>query len=112
MNNSETFVIFIDKGKPVRIQEINFYGAVSVTPGKLRRKMKDTKQKAFWRFFKRSKFTESAYARDKKLMMQEFKEIGLRDAIIIRDSVYRKDDRNLIVDIHIDEGQKYYFGNI
>src|SRR5690554_7833684 len=34
------------------------------------------------------------------------------DATIIRDSVYRKDDRNLIVDIHIDEGQKYYFGNI
>lgn len=112
MNNSEIFVIFIDKGKPVRIQEINFYGAESVKPGKLRRKMKDTKQKAFWRFFKRSKFTESAYARDKKLMMQEFKEIGLRDATIIRDSVYRKDDRNLIVDIHIDEGQKYYFGNI
>ncbi|HZH86190.1 MAG TPA: outer membrane protein assembly factor BamA [Brumimicrobium sp.] len=112
MNNSEIFIIYIDKGKPVRIQEINFYGVESVKTGKLRRKMKDTKQKAFWRFFKRSKFTESAYARDKKLMLQEFKEIGLRDASIISDSVYRKDDRNLIVDIHINEGQKYYFGNI
>src|SRR5690554_88012 len=112
MNNSEIFVISIDKGKPVRIEEINFYGVESVNPNKLRRKMKDVKQKAFWRFFKRSKFTESAYERDKKLMLQEFKEIGLRDAAIISDSVYRKDDRNLIVDIHIDEGEKYYFGNI
>src|SRR5690554_4122396 len=112
MNNSEIFIIHIDRGKRVKIAEINIYGAESVNEGKLRRKMKDTKQKAFWRFFKRSKFSESAYKRDKDLMMQEFKEIGLRDATIIRDSVYRKDDRNLIVDIHIDEGQKYYFGNI
>ncbi|HLW29781.1 MAG TPA: outer membrane protein assembly factor BamA [Brumimicrobium sp.] len=112
MNNSEIFIINIDKGKPVRIEEINFYGAESVKPGKLRRKMKDTKQKAFWRFFKRSKFTESAYKRDLKLMMQEFKEIGLRDAAIVKDSVYRKDDRNLIIDIHVNEGEKYYFGNI
>ncbi|PKR81141.1 outer membrane protein assembly factor BamA [Brumimicrobium salinarum] len=112
MNNSEIFIINIDRGKSVRIAEINFYGAESIKDGKLRRKMKDTKQKAFWRFFKRSKFTESAYARDKKLMLQEFKEIGLRDATIIKDSVYARDEKNLIVDIYIDEGEKYYFGDI
>ncbi|PWH81333.1 outer membrane protein assembly factor BamA [Brumimicrobium oceani] len=112
MNNSEIFIIQIDRGEPVRIAEINFYGAESVSETKLRRKMKDTKQKAFWRFFKRSKFTVSAFERDKELMLQEFKEIGLRDAKIVKDSVYRKDERNLIVDIEIEEGEEYYFGNI
>lgn len=112
MNNSEIFIINIDRGNPVRIAEINIFGAESIKEAKLRRKMKDTKQKAFWRFFKRSKFTESAFSRDKELMLQEFKEIGLRDAKIVSDTVYSRDDRNLIVDITVDEGEKYYFGNI
>src|SRR5690554_4244369 len=59
MNNSEIFIIYIDKGKPVRIQEINFYGVESVKTGKLRRKMKDTKQKAFWRDRKSTRLNSS-----------------------------------------------------
>jgi outer membrane protein insertion porin family len=112
MNNSEIFIIQIDRGEAVRIAEINIYGAESIKEGKLRRKMKDTKQKAFWRFFKRSKFTESAFSRDKQLMLQEFKEVGLRDAEIVSDTVYRRDNKNLIIDINIEEGEEYYFGSI
>lgn len=112
MNNSEIFIIHIDKKKKVKIGELNFYGVESVKEGKLRRKMKDTKQKAFWRFFKRSKFSESAYKRDKEAMMMEFQAIGLRDAEIVRDSVYLIDEKNLGIDIVIDEGEEYYFGDI
>ena len=112
MNNSEIFVIHVNRGKRVKIGELNIHGAESVREGKLKRKMKDTKQKAFWRFFKRSKFTQSAYDRDKKLMMQEFYKIGLRDAEIVKDSMYLADEKNLIIDIYIDEGKQYYFGDI
>jgi outer membrane protein insertion porin family len=112
MNNSEIFIIHIDKKKKVKIGELNFYGVESVKEGKLRRKMKDTKQKAFWRFFKRSKFSESAFKRDKETMMMEFQAIGLRDAEIVRDSVYLIDEKNLGIDIIIDEGDEYYFGDI
>ena len=112
MNNSEIFIIQIDRGERVKIGEINLIGAESVKESKLRRKMKDTKQKAFWRFFKRSKYSVSAYERDKEAMMQEFYKIGLRDAEIISDSVYLIDEQNLKIDIEIDEGETYYFGNI
>lgn len=112
MRNSEIFLIECDRGKRVKIKEINFYGNTSVKSGKLRRAMKDTKQKAFWRFFKSSKFTVSAYERDKKTALSKFNEVGLRDARILKDSVYMIDDKNLIIDITIDEGEKYYFGNI
>jgi len=112
MNNSEIFIIQIEKGERVKIGEINFYGVESVKEGKLRRKMKDTKEKAFWRFFKRSKFTVSAYERDIEAMMMEFQAIGLRDAEIVKDSIYMIDEKNLGIDIYIDEGQKYYFGDI
>ncbi len=112
MNNSEIFVINVDKGKKVKIKKIEFHGVESVKPRKLRRKMKDTKQKAIWRIFNSSKFSESAYERDKDLMMLEFEKIGLRDARIVKDSVYRLDDKNLKIDIYIEEGEKYYFGDI
>lgn len=112
MNNSEIFIIHIDKGKRVKIKKIEFFGVESVKPRKLRRKMKDTKQRAIWRVFKSSKFSETAYKRDKGLMMLEFEKNGLRDARIVKDTVYRLDERNLKIDIHIDEGEEYYFGNI
>lgn len=112
MNSSEIFIINVEKGKKVKIAEINFIGVSTVKEGKLRRAMKDTKQKVFWRFFKRSKFSQVAYKRDKEMMITKFKEVGLRDAEIVRDSVYLRDDKNLIIDIHIDEGEKYYFGDI
>lgn len=112
MNNSEIFFIHVDRGDKVKIKEINFIGVESIKPNKLRRKMKDTKKRGIMRIFKASKFTESAYDRDKKLVMHEFEEIGLRDAQIVKDSVYEIDSKNLGIDIYIDEGETYYFGNI
>ena len=112
MNNSEIFIINIDKGSKVKIGELNFIGNESVKDWKLAAAMKDTKEKAFWRFFKRSKFSETAYRRDKDLMMMKFNKIGLRDAEISYDTVYLANSKNLRIDIRIDEGEKYYFGDI
>lgn len=112
MNNSEIFTIDVDRGKRVKIKYIHFQGVTAIKPRKLRRAMKDTKQQAIWRIFKRSKFSETAYERDKDLMMLEFKKIGYRDAEITKDSVYKIDGKHLGIDITIDEGEKYYFGKI
>lgn len=112
INNSEIFIINVAKGKKVKIKEITFDGANSVKHWKLRRAMKDTKQKAFWRFFKRSKYNVTAYGRDKDAVLTKFEEIGLRDVHYVVDSVYKIDERNLGIYFKIDEGEKYYFGNL
>ncbi len=112
MNNSEIFVINIDKGKKVGIKQINITGTESIKMWKLRRAMKDTKKKAIWRIFKRSKFTESAYDRDKNALIAKLNEVGYRDASIKFDTVYQRDKKNLIINIQVEEGQKYYFGDI
>ena len=112
MNNSEIFVINVDKGEKVKIGELTFEGNESVKTWKLRMAMKDTKQKAFWRFFKRSKYFESTYKNDKLAMMEKFTKVGLRDAEIKMDTVYLVDRKNLHININIDEGDKYYFGDI
>jgi outer membrane protein insertion porin family len=112
MNNSEIFLIDINKGQKVGIKEINISGNTSVPTWKLKMAMKDTKEKKLWRFFKRSKFTESSYEKDKLALMNKFNAVGLRDAHISYDTVYKLNGKNLIVNIEIEEGGKYYFGDI
>lgn len=112
MNNSEIFVINIIKNPKVKIGKLTFSGNKSIKTWKLRLAMKDTKQKAFWRFFKRSKFSETAYKRDKQAVLEKFGSKGLRDAAITFDTVYLQNRRNLNININIDEGEKYYFGDL
>jgi len=112
INNSEIFQVVINRGEKVRIKEIIIDGAVSVKMWKLKSAMKDTKQKRWWRFFKRSKFNSTAYNRDKDAVLDKLRSTGLRDVFLVTDSVYEIDERNMGVYMRIDEGAKYYFGNI
>jgi len=112
INNSEYFFIDVDKGNKVRIRDINFSGNESIKSGKLRRSMKDTKTKAIWRLFKNSKFNQTAFKRDKNNVINKYNEFGFRDARIVRDSVYLINKNNIGIDIEVDEGNKYYFGEI
>jgi outer membrane protein insertion porin family len=112
INNSEIFLIDINKGQKVRIKEININGTTAIPTWKLRHAMKDTKRSAFWRVFKRSKFTNLAYERDKQALVEKLRGVGLRDVSIVSDSVYALDGRSLAIDINIYEGNKYYFGDV
>ena len=64
------------------------------------------------RIFKASKFLESNYVNDKKHIIEKYNAKGYRDARIVRDSVYRIDDKNLGIDLVIDEGNRYHYRNI
>lgn len=64
------------------------------------------------RIFKSSKFNQSNYEDDKKKIIEKYNSKGYRDARIVSDSVYTIDDRNLGIKLVIEEGRKYYYGNI
>jgi outer membrane protein insertion porin family len=112
MNGSELFVINVTRGDHVGIKEINIEGTETIPMWKLKMAMKDTKQKALWRVFKRSKFTTVSYEKDKLALLNKFNAVGLRDANIKFDTVFMKNSKNLIINITIEEGNKYYFGDI
>ncbi len=66
-----------------------------------------------FRIFKSSKFLRDKYKEDLNLLVDRFNEDGFRDAIVIKDSLYPADDnKNVNLDIYVDEGNKYYFGDI
>ena len=128
--NSRYFNIVVDKGERIKIEHINIYGnetvdlsayesffkrkivAFGVSDKGIRKSMKDTKQKGIFRIFSRSKFNRTAYERDKGAIVEKFNGIGLRDANILRDSVYDIDDKHIGIDIYVEQGKKYYFGDI
>ncbi|MFK7784565.1 MAG: outer membrane protein assembly factor [Crocinitomicaceae bacterium] len=112
MDNSKVLTIVIDKKKRVKIGEINFEDVESIKTRRLKMAMRNTKQKTFWRFYRRSKFIETDYRDDKLAVLNEYNKIGLRDAEIVKDSVYLAHPDELQIDLKIDEGEVYYFGNI
>ena len=61
---------------------------------------------------KSSKFIPEVFEDDKALLIEKYNKLGYRDAKIIADSVYRKKDKTMAIDIRVDEGNKYYFRNI
>lgn len=111
--NLVNMVVAIDKGEKVKIQKIDFVGNTKLSDKTLSKAMKDTKQKNVFRVLKASKFIKDKYKKDLEKVIAVYKEKGYRDARIISDSVaYNKAKNALDIKINIEEGNKYYFGDI
>ncbi|GGZ22938.1 outer membrane protein assembly factor [Echinicola pacifica] len=63
-------------------------------------------------FFNSSKFNETEYRNDKDNIINYYQTKGYRDATILSDSVYTFDERNVNIDLQMEEGRQYYYRNI
>ncbi len=102
----------IDKGDKIKVKSINFDGAEKIRPKKLRKSMKNTKQKNPIRIFKRSKYIEADFEEDLAKVIDKYKENGYRDARILSDTIIKNDNNTLTLNIRVEEGEKYTFGKI
>ena len=102
----------VDKGKKIRIKNINYSGNTDVKDRKLAKNMKETHAATWYNFFKSKKFKEKEYQTDRKTVLNAFNEAGFRDARLVRDSVYLMDDRHLAIDMDFEQGRRYYFRDI
>jgi outer membrane protein insertion porin family len=63
-------------------------------------------------FFAASKLNKSEYEEDKLKVISYYNSKGYRDAVIIRDTTYRYNDKSINIEIEVEEGRKYYYRNI
>ena len=140
VDNGINLVVKVDKKEKVKIAEIDFEGNNAVAPEsanldfwqkmgrsfrkvgnkenlafsdkRLRRIMKNTKQKAAMRFWKRSKYVPSAFQEDMKTLSEAYNKEGFRDFRVLGDSVYAIDQKNIGIKVKVYEGDPYYFGNV
>ncbi len=114
--NTVKMVVNIDRGRKVRVSSIDFNGNTQLTDGKLRGAMKNTKRKSPLnplRIFKPSKFIADKYKEDLVSVIDKYKEKGYRDARVTSDTVIYNPKKNTVgITINVEEGNKYYFGEI
>tara|TARA_B110000003_G_scaffold276421_1_gene322776 strand:+ start:2764 stop:5301 length:2538 start_codon:yes stop_codon:yes gene_type:complete len=110
--NTYKMVINVDRGERIKIKNISFIGNDIYSNNKLKRKLKNTKQKKSIRFWKKSKYITKEFKEDKESLIDFYKEKGYRDARIVSDSLVRNNDNSVSLNINVEEGKKYYFGNI
>ncbi len=154
--NSVNLIFDIDKGKKVRVNEVNIYGNENVSELKLKKQLKGTKEMTkitlypdttqspygvnettsfrdylgdlgflsftktrefldpYFRFklFSSAKFNESKYEEDKLKILEYYNSLGFRDAAIEKDTQYLNAKGNMNIDLKVNEGRRYYFGNI
>lgn len=116
-NNSVILDINVDKKEKVKVNDINIEGNVEIKDMVLERAMKKTNAKKLINFFRTKKFLQEEYKKDKVLLVEKYNEKGFRDAAITRDSVFqievgKKEKPRVNIDIEVEEGDKYYFGDI
>lgn len=65
-----------------------------------------------FKLFSSAKFNDGKYLEDKDKVLQYYNSLGYRDATIMADTQYINKRGNLNVELKVDEGDRYYFGNI
>jgi outer membrane protein insertion porin family len=103
--------IIVDKGKKVRIADIDFIGNEAYKDSRLRRTMKKTKQKSI-NIFKPSKYIDAEYKEDKKKLIEFYNKNGYRDAKILDEELVDLNNKRIGLALRLEEGIKYYIRNI
>ncbi|PCJ97449.1 MAG: outer membrane protein assembly factor BamA [Flavobacteriaceae bacterium] len=110
--NAQSMVINIHKGDKVKIANIIFEGNNQLSSKKLQKSLKNTKKKKLYRVWKKSKYVEEDFKEDLSSLIDKYAENGYRDARVLSDTIENVDDSNINVLIKVEEGDKYYFGDI
>ncbi len=65
-----------------------------------------------FKLFASAKFDEKKYLEDKEKILQYYNSLGYRDAVIASDTQYYDKKGRLNISMKLEEGSKYYFGNM
>lgn len=112
VKNGNLMYIYVDKGQRVKIDEINFNGNTNVKDGRLKMLLKKTKENDWWSILNTSKYSETDFKDDLVKAVHFYNTKGYRDAVISLDTMFENADGNLVMNINVNEGNKYYFRNI
>ncbi len=98
------------EGRKVQVERIRVFGKGSISNDDLKDAFSEIKEDRWWRG---ADFDDAKYQRDLDNLLTYCRNRGYRDTEILRDSLYYSDDKSdLFIDVYVDEGKPYYFGQI
>lgn len=105
--------VIVDKKERVKIKELQLQGNDAMNFNKINWVMKKTNPKKKWQtFFRTKKYIKAEYEKDKISLIDKYNELGYRDAMILKDSIIHLSEKEIKIELQINEGKKYYFRNI
>ena len=111
--NQVKMLVNIDKGDKVKVKSITIEGNQKMSVAKVLKAMKNTKKQSPLNVFKASKYIKEKYKEDLDNIVKKYKEKGYRDARVVSDTIiYDKKLNKIAIKLKLEEGNKYYFGNI
>ena len=109
--NSAELTFIIDEGEKAYIREINFEGNKAFKDKKLKKKMESSEKGFFSWLTESGKFDKNLLFVDSVEVLNFYKNSGYVDAKVSEPDIKREKDR-ICVTIKIEEGDKFYFGEI
>ncbi|AFK02932.1 outer membrane protein assembly complex, YaeT protein [Emticicia oligotrophica DSM 17448] len=110
--NNAALMVYIDKKKKVKIEDIQLNGVKEMPDYKVLSKMKATKIKAPLRIFTPSKFIPKKFEEDKQKLVEYYNKKGYRDAQVTSDSTITLPNGNIKLVLNVNEGNRFYYRNI
>lgn len=104
-------LINVDRGKKVKIKDVVINGNTVIKDWKLRMKLKDSKPLRWYNPFNSGKYLEDNLEKDLPAIVAKYNAKGYRDARIVKDTVIFVSNKRVVINVDIEEGRKYYFGN-
>jgi len=100
----------VNEGVKVQVKRIRILGAKILKEKALKKTFKNIKEDKWWRS---ADFDQKKYKEDLQNLIKYCQKEGFRDAEVVKDSIYYSEDkRDLFIDVYINEGRRYYFGDI
>ena len=110
--NSVILDINIDRNNKIKIKHIFVEGNTAFTDKKVKKAIKDSKEKTFRNFLKSSKYIEEKWNEDKLTLIEKYNEKGYRDALVLSDSIEQVSEDRVNIHVKVKEGNQYFFNNI
>ena len=103
-------IVDIIEGEKIEIGEIIFHGNVTYSKSQLVDVFEETKENTW---LKSTRFSEDGFIRDLERLSDFYRSRGFRDAEIVKDTIYYKnDDPDMCIEIWLNEGKPSYFQRI
>lgn len=110
--NAVKVLFLVKRGPRVKIDRIELVGLTQNSPRWAKRKFKETKERRFYRFWKRSRFQQNEFEQDQERLLTALRNRGYRDARILSDTLWLVNPKRLHLRMELYEGKRYYFRDI
>jgi outer membrane protein insertion porin family len=113
-DNTVELVFHVEPGPRVLVSEIVVDGNEAFSDSRIRSRMRNTRERRWWRFWSRETVSEAELQEDIDRVLEYYNQRGYYDARVLRDSVAVRNGQNpeAIVFLEVHEGPRYHVRNV